>query len=392
MREGIDRRAMAALSSGHLATDFASGAVPALVPFLVERYGLTYTQAAVLMLAALLSSSVVQPVFGLLSDRRGAMWLLPGGVALGGVGVGLAAAAPSYPLAVALIFAGGVGIAAFHPEGSKFANYVSGPRRASGMALFNIGGNSGYALGPIVATPLVVWLGLKGGLLLAVPTLAAAAVLARTLPYLRGFVPERQRERARAGEDRRGALVLLLAVVALRSVGWFGLLTFVPLWMVERGHSEADGNRLLSLMLVSGAIGTLVVGPVSDRIGHRRAMQLTQAVLAPLALLFVLVGGVPGAVALALMGACVVGSFTVTMVLSQEYLPRHLGTAAGLSIGMAMGVGGVAAVAVGAVADAIDLRTALLACAATPALGAALCLLLPAPRTPRDFAPEPVSP
>ncbi|MBI4171905.1 MAG: MFS transporter [Actinobacteria bacterium] len=392
MRAEIDRRAMVALSSGHLATDFASGAVPALVPFLVERYDLSYTQAAVLMLAALLSSSVVQPVFGLLSDKRGAMWLLPGGVALGGVGVALAAAAPSYPLAVALIFAGGVGIAAFHPEGSKFANYVSGPRRASGMALFNIGGNSGYALGPIVATPLVVWLGLKGGLLLAVPTLAAAAALARALPYLRGFVPERQRERARAGEDRRGALVLLLAVIALRSVGWFGLLTFVPLWMVERGHSEADGNRLLSLMLVSGAIGTLVVGPASDRIGHRRTMQLTQAALAPLGLVFVLFGGVPGAVALALVGACVVGSFTVTMVLSQEYLPRHLGTAAGLSVGMAMGVGGVAAVALGAVADAIDLRTALLACAATPALGAGLCLFLPAPRTPRDFAPEPVAP
>ena len=388
----IDRRAMVALSSGHLATDFASGAVPALVPFLVERYDLTYTQAAVLMLAALVSSSVVQPLFGLLSDRRGAMWLLPGGVALGGVGVALAAAAPSYPLAVALIFAGGVGIAAFHPEGSKFANYVSGPRRASGMALFNIGGNSGYALGPIVATPLVVWLGLKGGLLLAVPTLAAAALLARALPYLRSFVPERPRERVGAGEDRRGALVLLLAVIALRSVAWFGLLTFVPLWMVERGHSEADGNRLLSLMLVSGAIGTLVVGPASDRIGHRRAMQLTQAALAPLALVFVLVGGVPGAVALALVGACVVGSFTVTMVLSQEYLPRHLGTAAGLSVGMAMGIGGVAAVALGAVADAIDLRTALLACAVTPALGAGLCLFLPPPRASRHFTPEPISP
>jgi FSR family fosmidomycin resistance protein-like MFS transporter len=121
-------------------------------------------------------------------------------------------------------------------------------------------------------------------------------------------------------------------------------------------------------------------------------MQLTQTALAPLALVFVLVGGVPGAVALALVGACVVGSFTVTMVLSQEYLPRHLGTAAGLSVGMAMGIGGVAAVALGVVADAIDLRTALLACAATPALGAGLCLFLPAPRAPHDFAPEPVAP
>lgn len=392
MRAEIDRRAMAALSSGHLATDFASGAVPALLPFLADRYDLSYTRTAVLMLAALVSSSVVQPFFGLWSDRRGAMWLLPGGVALAGAGIALAAVAPSYPVVVALIFCGGVGIAAFHPEGMKFASYVSGRRRASGMALFNIGGNSGYALGPILTTPLVVWLGLRGGLLLAVPTLAAAAALLYALPYLRGFVPERPRRQARAGEDRRGALGLLLAVIALRSVAWFGLLTFVPLWLIELGHSKTDGNRMLSLMLVSGAVGTLVVGPVSDRIGHRRAMQLTQAALAPLALTFVLAGGVLGAVALALVGACVVGSFTVTIVLSQEYLPRHLGMAAGLSVGTAMGIGGIAAVALGAVADSVDLRTALLVCAAAPALGAVLCLFLPAPRTPRDFAPEPVAP
>ena len=171
----------------------------------------------------------------------------------------------------------------------------------------------------------------------------------------------------------------LLGVIGFRSVAWFGLLTFVPLWEVSLGHSKADGNRLLSLMLLSGAVGTLLLGPVADRIGLRRTLLLAQALLAPLILVFVLVGGVPGALALMLVGICVVGTFGITMVLAQQYLPRHLGLASGLSIGLAMGLGGLAAVALGSLADAVDLRTALLVSAVGPALGVVLCLFLPAP-------------
>src|SRR5215216_1788931 len=137
---------MAALAAGHLGTDFANGALPALLPFLVDRFDLSYTLAATLMLASALSSSVVQPLFGLWSDRRGAIWLLPAGVALGGVGIALAADAPTYWLVVTLVVVSGLGVAAFHPEGSKFAAFVSGRRRATGMAWFSIGGNLGYAL------------------------------------------------------------------------------------------------------------------------------------------------------------------------------------------------------------------------------------------------------
>src|SRR5213592_396345 len=154
---------MAALSSGHLATDFANGALPALLPFFVEKFDLSYTLAAAVVLASAVSSSIIQPLFGLWSDRRGAMWLLPGGVALAGVGIGLAADAPSYWLVVVFVLVSGVGVAAFHPEGSKFAGYVSGRRRASGMAWFSIGGNIGFALGPVVATFLVHEYGLRGG-------------------------------------------------------------------------------------------------------------------------------------------------------------------------------------------------------------------------------------
>ena len=114
---------MTTLSGGHFAVDFASGAVPALLPFLAVEFDLSYTATAVLMLSVLVSSSLVQPLFGLWSDRRGALWLLPGGLALAGVGTGLAAVAPTYGLVLVLVFLAGIGIAAYHPEGAKLAAY-----------------------------------------------------------------------------------------------------------------------------------------------------------------------------------------------------------------------------------------------------------------------------
>ena len=157
------------LSAGHMAVDFASGSLPALLPFLVDHFHLSYTLAAVLVLASTVSSSVVQPFFGLWSDRRGAIWLLPVGLTVGGVGMALVGVAPTYGLVVVCVLVGGFGIAAYHPEGSKFAAYASGARRASGMSLFSVGGNVGYALGSLVTTPIVVAIGLKGGLVVMVP-------------------------------------------------------------------------------------------------------------------------------------------------------------------------------------------------------------------------------
>jgi MFS transporter, FSR family, fosmidomycin resistance protein len=390
VRAAIDKRAMTLLASGHLGTDFANGALPALLPFLVDRFDLSYTLAATLMLASAVSSSVIQPLFGLWSDRRGAIWLLPGGVAVAGVGIALAADAPSYWLVLVLVVVSGLGVAAFHPEGSKFAAYTSGSRRASGMSAFSIGGNLGFALGPIAATPLVVAFGLQGGLLLAVPCLAIAAALLAGAPYLRSFVPERSAtERSAAGEDRPGALALLLGVIGFRSLAWFGLVTFVPLWEVSLGRSEAYGNRLLSLMLLAGGLGTIVAGPAADRLGRRPVLLASLLATGPLVLVFVLAGGVPGAIALAGVGVCVIGTFGVTMVMSQEYLPRRIGVASGLSIGLSIGLGGVAAVVLGALADAVDLRTALYVCAAAPVAGLALALPLPSPRARRRLEPAP---
>jgi FSR family fosmidomycin resistance protein-like MFS transporter len=183
---------------------------------------------------------------------------------------------------------------------------------------------------------------------------------------------------------------LLGLVISLRSVPWFTLLAFVPLWVESLGHSKAYGNRLLFLMLLAGAAGTLALGPVADRIGLRKTLVVTQALVPPLLLIFVYVGGIAGALALMLVGVCVVGTFGVTMVLSQLYLPRHVGVASGISVGLSMGIGGVAAVVLGAVADAVDLKTALVASACVPAFGLVACLRLPRPAVRRP-APEPLA-
>lgn len=379
---------MGALSSGHLATDLAQGALPALLPFLVVKFDLSYTMAAALVLASTVASSIIQPLFGLWSDARGAIWLLPAGVVLSGTGMALASVAPSYLLVALAVMLSGVGVAAFHPEGSKFASFVSGARRASGMSVFAIGGNVGFALGPLLASGLVVALGLEGGLLLAVPGAIVALVLVTLTPYLAGFVPEVHRRRGVTHEasESRG-MALLLAVVGFRSIAHMGLFTFVPLWEVHKGNSATHGTLLLALFLLTGAIGTVFGGPLADRFGLRPVLLWSFAASVPLILVYVLVGGVVGGVTLALAGAAVIGTFGLTIVMGQQYMPGRVGMASGLSIGLAIGLGGVAALSLGAVADAVDLRTAILATAAGPAVCVLLTLLLPPVRRVRLVEP-----
>jgi MFS transporter, FSR family, fosmidomycin resistance protein len=377
---GVDKRAMAALSSGHLATDLAQGALPALLPFLIVKFDLSYTMAAALVLAATFSSSLVQPAFGFWSDARGALWLLPAGVALAGIGMALAAVAPSYFLLVLAVLVSGLGVAAYHPEGSKFASYVSGERRASGMAFFSVGGNVGFALGPLTATLLIITLGLglEGGLFLALPGLAVAVLLLAHRRYLDDFAPVREtRQERRARPSQPRGLALLLAIVGLRSVAHMGLFTFIPLYEKARGNGVGHGTLLLSLFLIAGAVGTLAGGPLADRFGRRPVLRGSFVVATPLILAYALVGGPVGEVALVFSGVAVIGTFGVSLVMSQEYMPGRVGMASGLSIGLAIGLGGVAALALGALADAVDLQTAVVATAAGPALALLLALVLP---------------
>ncbi len=377
VRAEIDKRAMVLIAAGHLAVDFSGGALPGLIPYFKDQFDLSYTLAAVLMLASTASSSVVQPLFGLWSDRRGALWLLPAGVLVAAVGMSLAVLSPAYWLVCLFVVVSGLGSAAYHPEGSKMAAYVSGRRRATGMSAFSIGGNVGFALGPIAAASLLAGLGARG-LLLAIPGAIVGGALALGYRYLGSFVPRGGRSpRFGGGDDDPGALATLLGVITFRSFAWFGLVTFVPLWEVSLGHSKAYGSHLLSAVLLVGGIGTILAGPLADRFGAWPVLIVAGIATPTLIAIYLLVGGTVGAIAIVLAGPSVVGTFGITQVMGQEYLPSRLGLASGLVIGLSVGLGGVGSVLLGAAADAFDLRAAMWLCAATGVVGILLALRLP---------------
>ncbi len=371
---------MATLSAGHLFTDIAQGSIPAMLPFLIAADHLSYAAASALVLAATISSSVIQPLFGHVSDRLSLPWLMPLGPFLGGLGVALAGIAPSYGWTFAAIVLSGVGVAAFHPEGSRFANYVSGARRSSGMSLFSVGGNIGFALGPILMTPLLVVFGLHGTVFVLIPTWLMTAVLIHELPRLRGFRTDVVGGRVHKGDEHEawGPFALLATVIALRSFVYFGMVTFLPLYFIHDLHtSKAFGNAALSAMLLGGAFGTLIGGPLADRFGRRSVLIGSMAVLPPLIVAFLLSPAGLAVVFATFAGAATIATFAVTIVMGQEYLPGRLGVAAGVTIGLSIGLGGVGAPLLGILADAHGLRAVFETIAVLPVLALVLSLALP---------------
>jgi MFS transporter, FSR family, fosmidomycin resistance protein len=356
---GLDRRGLAVLASGHACADMAQGAIPALLPFLIDQRGISYGAAGALVLVTSVGSSAIQPLFGLGSDRLSLPWLMPLGVLLAGLGIALVGVTSSYPATAAAVALSGLGVASFHPEGARFANQVSGDRRGQGMSFFSLGGNAGFALGPILVTPLVLLLGLHGTLLLAViPTIVAAvlAVAAEKAAHVARTVAADDRD-----EDDWDAFARLGGVVALRSCVYFGLQAFIPLWFIhELGTGEGAGNAALTAMLLAGAAGTYFGGRVVDRLGRRRLVVGSTAVTIPVLVALVLAPSpLTAGLLTALAGFLIILTFSVTVVMSQEYLPNRLGLASGVSLGLAIGVGGIAAAGLGLVADAWGLRTVM---------------------------------
>jgi MFS transporter, FSR family, fosmidomycin resistance protein len=375
-------RLLGLLALGHLVIDTNQGSLPALLPYLKSVLGLTYTATGVIVLMANITSSLIQPVFGFLADKTARRWILPTSVLLSSVGIALSGVAPSYYVLLALVMIGGFGVAAYHPEGYRTATQVAGERKATGVSIFSTGGNIGIAVGPPLMTGLLVSFGLPGTLGMLVPGLLVAALLMAVLPGLSRPLPSRTESATLPPKTMVGAMSLLILVVAVRSWTQLGFTTYMPFYYLEVLHGDPRMvGTLLAVFLGAGAVGTLVAGPISDRIGHRRYMVSVFFLTPPLAVAFLLASGIWTFVLLAALGFVLVSTFTVTVVLGQAYMPRNLGMASGLIVGFAIGAGGVGATALGWVADHWGLSSALWISALTPILGCALSLTLPEPRS-----------
>ena len=381
----MDRRAITVLTLGHLFSDATQVAVPALLPFLVREQGISFAAAGMLVLASTIASSVVQPLFGHFSDRRSLEVFMPVGLMLGAVGIALVGVASSYSLVLVAVVLSGLGVAAFHPEATRFANLVSGEKPATGMSVFSVGGNSGFALGPLLLTPLVLGLGIEGTMLFAVLPLAMAGVIALELPRLKGFRSATTAAGTGSEIVRRDLWVpfgVLSVVLSLRSVVQFGLIAFVPLYFAGVFYSsEMVSNVALSVTLLAGMAGTLLGSTLADRHGRRTVLVGSLLVLPPLFGCFLLSGEIVSMMLLAPIGAATAASYSITIVMGQEYLPGRIGVASGFTVGLAIGMGGIGAPILGALADTFGLKSVMVALSLLPIPAVLLALRLP--RKPR---------
>jgi FSR family fosmidomycin resistance protein-like MFS transporter len=383
----MKHRYISLLSAAHLCTDINQGALPAILPFLMDSYHLNYAAAAGLVFAASFISSIVQPLFGYFADKISKPWLMPVGLFLAGAGISCIGFLSEYWLLFTAVTISGVGIAAFHPEAARLANQVSGKKKGTGVSIFSVGGNAGFALGPIIATTALLYWGLKGTLILIVPVTLMAIILATQISKLQEYQTSSQSENkitvTAQAKDQWVPFYKLTIVVFCRSIIFYGLNTFLPLyWIHIFQQSQAASGTVLTILFTVGAVGTLFGGRLADRFGYNKIIQMGFIALLPLLLLFMFTENITVATFLLIpMGFALFASTSPMVVLGQKYLPNRMGLASGVTLGLAVSVGGIATPLLGWTADHYGLQLAFKALAILPLLAMIISFTLPDPIT-----------
>jgi FSR family fosmidomycin resistance protein-like MFS transporter len=366
---------------GHVWVDASQAILPVVVVKLQELFSLSYFQIGLMMAVLNLTSSVIQPVFGYISDRFPSGWFIPVGILGTALTMGMLGWSPNYPVSVLLVGLAGLGTAAFHPRAMMAVYLLSGSRRGFGAAVFSTGGNLGFALGPVVGSFLVLGFGLHATLgLLGPGVLLFLIIFFYQGDYLKRktMVAEKSSE-ALNGELQTIPWVSLIAVcliVTLRSWVYISFITYLPMFFQIQGVHLKTGSLMLSVFLLGGAAAGLYGGHLSDRLGRRRVIAVSMLIYPALASLMILSKGVWIWLLAGASGAALLASFAVTIVLAQELLPRYLGLASGLILGLAFGTGGLGTAVSGFLADKIGLYQVAWILALAPVLGAVLTIFI----------------
>jgi FSR family fosmidomycin resistance protein-like MFS transporter len=371
------------LMLGHLACDINPGVIPALLPFLITEYDLTYFAASALVLANSCVSSVVQPFFGHMADRASSPALMGTGILLAGMGISCVGLLENYWLIFIAVMISGVGVALFHPEGGRMVSCVSGPKKGESMGLFSLGGSIGVAAGPLLAAATLPITGVRGTVIFAVPCLIAAFVLFR---HNREMVEISRRERnlrqsanlPLLRDDWKGFFVVMI-VMFVRSVVVTGILTFLPLfWVDVLRQSQASGSAKLAIISSLGAVSTYFGGKMADRFGFKRTILLGNVIFFPF--LFALAFSQSMAAATLLLiplGLVLNLSHSPSISMGQQFVPNHVGMASGITLGLTVSIGGIASPALGLFGDRHGLRPVILILACACALAAAISAVMP---------------
>lgn len=345
-----DKGKIFSISIAHLLNDWYMNYIQTLLPFMVAA-GLSVSKGAFLVSAFMITSSLLQPVFGYLVDRKNQRWMVYAGTLWMAMLLGMIGLFNSYFPIIATVALAGLGTAAFHPQASAMITSLSGQRKGFIQALFVAAGNIGWALTPLMVVPFVHAYGLQSTPLFVIPGILVAILLWFTAP--RDFTQKKSvyiplKPVLRRSGPELGKIVL---VVALRSLTYFGLVSFLPLYLQQKNISLLAGSHLLFVMLFAGAIGGLAGGYLSDLFGRKTIIASSLLGASPLFYFFLNTGGAAGYVILALAGACLLASFSVTVVAAQEIISHNAAMASGLMLGFGIGTGGLGVGMIGLLAE-----------------------------------------
>ena len=381
----MNKRFLWLLSAGHMFTDINQGALPAILPFLIAEKGLSYAAAAGLVFAASAASSIIQPLFGLMADKMTKIWLMPAGLLLAGTGLSVIGFLNDYWSMFIAVTISGIGLAAFHPDAARLANRVSGEKKGAGISIFSVGGNAGFALGPVITTAALLAFGLKGTLVLLPSAIIMSIILFTQAEKLHAYEVKRPAATSGAAQpklkDDWSSFARLTCAIICRSIAFQSLNTFLPLyWIAVLHQSKAAGGTALSIMFAAGAVSTLAGGALADRYGYNKIVLFGFTLCIPLLYIFTSIQSSTLATLLLIPIAFSLFSiFSPMVVLGQKYLPNRLGLASGITLGLAVSVGGMVSPLLGWYADNYGLASAIYILSAVPVVGAIIAYTLPVP-------------
>ena len=375
-------RALVVMMLGHFSNDMLAGVLPILFPIMKLQFGLSNAQIGLVTLAFTAMSSLTQPLFGYFSDTYSRRWFVPATLLWGSACAAFLGFVETYYAFIVLAGLAGIGSGAFHPLGAS--NAAAAPRdehRNAAMSWYTVAGGIGYGLGPLVGSLLFGLFGRHGTLLLLVPGFVVAALIWSQMP-----VVERAREaraalaRAAHAAPQWGMLSRVVVVTMLRSWVFLSVLQLSPIWYAEMGFDRAFYGPLAAVIILSGAVGTLVGGGFADRIGQRRVVASTIALTIPALLLYVAFPGPQGLLLAVLFGFFCDASLSITLVIAQRLVPGRIGIASGVVLGLGFVTGGVGVPITGRIADLFGMQTALASLTVLLAVASLLALTIPSDR------------
>ena len=376
------------MAAAHLSVDINTGSLPAMLPFFAAQYGMDYKSIAGLMFASSFLSSIIQPAFGLMADKKERHWFMALGVLLAGVSLGLTGFSDSYWVIFTAVTIMGIGAAIFHPEAARIVNLISGKNRGAAMSIFSVGGNSGFGLGPLLAVFLITTFGMKGTLFYAITSVIMAIALFYLVPKLKAAainVPSTNSEaniQRPVAENDWPAFARLVLVILFRSTVFCGISSFLPLYCIRcLDATPAEGSSTLSVIALFGIVATLIGGNLADRIGYVKMLKYGCLLIIPTLGTAVFSEQLFWVYAMLLpLSFAIHGAYSSFVVLGQSYLAKNIGFASGITLGISFSIGGIVVPLLGHYGDIHGITSVMHMLVIIAICAGLACFLLPQPK------------